>query len=234
VNTKNKEATDSTITVVIPALDEEKGIGSTILELKEVLEDPHYLVVDGNSVDRTAEIARRMEAEVVTQEGGRGKGQAIAQALDHINWDTRYVVFIDADFTYPAEYIRRMIQILEDNPYVGMVIGNRFNERFKLKAMSNAYYLGNRLLAWTQYFLNGTKLRDPLTGLRVVRWEVLRKWRPKSKGFDVEAELNHHVKRMGYHTVEVPINYRERLGDKKLRLRHGFTILKRILLQGIT
>jgi len=229
---KNKEDSDSTITVVIPALDEERGIGSTIIELKEVLEDPHYLVVDGNSMDRTAEVARRMEAEVVMQDG-RGKGRAIAQALEHIHWETRYVVFIDADFTYPAEYIRKMIEILNGDPDVGMVTGNRFNERFELKAMGNAYYLGNRLLAWIQRSLNGVRLKDPLTGLRVVRWEVLRDWRPKSKGFDVEAELNHYVKRMGYRMVEVPINYRERLGEKKLRLRHGFTILKRILLESL-
>jgi len=229
---KNKEDSDSMITVVIPALDEERGIGSTIIELKQVLEDPHYLVVDGNSMDSTAEVARRMEAEVLTQEG-RGKGRAIAQALERIHWETRYVVFIDADFTYPAEYIRKMIEILDSDPDVGMVTGNRFNERFELKAMGNAYYIGNRLLAWMQRSLNGVRLKDPLTGLRVVRCEILRDWRPKSKGFDVEAELNHHVKRMGYRMVEVPINYRKRLGEKKLRLRHGFTILKRILSQSV-
>ena len=233
MNIKSKEAGCSRITVVIPALNEEKGIGSTILELKEFLEDPHYLVVDANSLDGTAEIARRMDAEVVTQDG-RGKGRAIAQALEHVDWHTRYVVFIDADFTYPAEYIRKMIEILDGDPDVGMVTGNRFNEHFKLKGMSNAYYLGNRFLAWMQRWLNGIRLRDPFTGLRVVRWEILKGWKPKSKGFDVEAELNHHVKRMGYRVVEFPIYYRKRLGEKKLRLRHGFTILRRILSQCMT
>lgn len=230
---KREEASDSTITVVIPTLNEEKGIGSTMMELKEILEDPRYLVVDGNSMDRTVEIAKLMEAEVVTQIGS-GKGQAVAQAIKHVDWDTRYVVFIDADFTYPAMYIRKMIEILEDNADVGMVSGNRFNEHFELNAMNNAYYLGNRFLAWMQRWLNGVKLRDPLTGLRVVRWEILRDWNPKSKGFDIEVELNKYVKTMGYHTVEVSINYRERLGKKKLSLRHGFTIFKRILSQSFS
>jgi len=229
---KNKEDSDSTITVIIPALNEEEGIGPTILELKGVLEDPHYLVIDGNSMDRTAEIARKMGAEVTTQEG-KGKGRAIAQALKHIDSDTCYVVFIDADFTYPAEYVRKMVEVLDGNPDVGMVTGNRFNEHFVLKAMSNAYYLGNRALALMQYLLNGLKLRDPLTGLRVVRWGILKKWKPKAKGFDVEAELNHFVKKSGYRLLEIPIYYRQRLGEKKLKLRHGFTILKRILLESL-
>jgi len=74
-------------------------------------------------------------------------------------------------------------------------------------------------------------MRDPLTGLRVVRWEILKDWKPKSKGFDLEVELNHHVERKGYDIVEIPIHYRARLGEKKLKVKHGFSILKRILLE---
>jgi hypothetical protein len=70
-----------------------------------------------------------------------------------------------------------------------------------------------------------------LTGLRVLRSTVLRDWNVKSKGFDVEVELNHHVERKGFDIVEVPIEYRQRLGEKKLKARHGFTILKRIMLE---
>jgi len=121
------------------------------------------------------------------------------------------------------------VKILEENPEVGMVTGNRFNHRYELTSMGNPFFLGNRFLAYAQYFLNGVKLRDPLTGLRVVRWRILTNWKPKSKGFDIEAEMNHRVERLGYKTVEIPIHYRTRLGEKKLRLRHGFSILKRIL-----
>ena len=220
------------LTVILAALNEEEGIGPTIEELKATLEDPSYLVVDGNSVDRTAEVARKMGAEVLFQEGS-GKGKAIAQAMNHVDSNTRYVVFIDADFTYPAEYIPRMIRILEESPDVGMVIGNRFNHRLELKWMGSPYFFGNRFLAWTQRIINGVHVRDPLTGLRVVRWRILKSWRPKSSGFDVEAELNHYVERQGYRIVEVPILYRERLGEKKLKLRHGFTILKRIITESL-
>jgi dolichol-phosphate mannosyltransferase len=77
-------------------------------------------------------------------------------------------------------------------------------------------------------------MRDPLTGLRVVRWEIIKDWLPRSKGFDVEAELNYLVERKGYRIREIPIHYRKRLGEKKLKLRHGFTILRRILAEALT
>jgi dolichol-phosphate mannosyltransferase len=173
-----------------------------------------------------------MGAEVLFQESS-GKGDAIAQAIKHVNPDVKYVVFIDADFTYPAGYLPEMIRILEENPEVGMVTGNRFNHYFELSAMKSPFFVGNRFLAWAQRFLNGVSLRDPLTGLRVVRWRILKNWEPKSKGFDIEAEINHLVERQGCKIVEIPIDYRDRLGEKKLKLRHGFTILRRIIAESI-
>jgi hypothetical protein len=49
------------------------------------------------------------------------------------------------------------------------------------------------------------RLLDPLAGLRVVRWEILGDFRPRSKGFDVAAELNYHVEGKGYQIREIPI-----------------------------
>jgi hypothetical protein len=66
--------------------------------------------------------------------------------------------------------------------------------------------------------------------LRVVRADILREWVIKSEGFDIEVELNNHVAKLGFATFEVPIDYRERLGEKKLKIKDGSTILKRIIL----
>jgi len=226
-----KNGSPPSVLVIIAALNEEEGIGPSLAELREVLEDPMYLVVDGNSVDRTVEIAKEMGAEVLFQDGS-GKGEAIAQAIGHVDSDVvKYVVFIDADFTYPAKCVPEMIQILEENPEVGMVTGNRFNHSFRLSAMKNLFFVGNRFLALAQRLLNGVHLEDPLTGLRVFRWRILKGWVPRSKGFDIEAEMNYLVERQGYHIVEIPIQYRHRLGEKKLKPRHGFTILRRILVE---
>jgi glycosyltransferase involved in cell wall biosynthesis len=225
------------LTFVIAALNEEAGIGYTLSEIKHVLDDPFFLVVDGNSSDGTAKVAKDHAAEVMIQDGVKGKGAAISQGLEYLGKlgvDTDYIVFIDADYTYPAEYVPSMVEILEKNKSVGMVLGDRFEKGFSLRnAVSDKFYFGNRFLALMQYLLNGVKLNDPLSGLRVVRWNIIEDWKPRSKGFDIEAELNNYVKKMGCRTVEIPIQYRPRLGDKKLKIKHGFTIFKRIMSQSV-
>jgi glycosyltransferase involved in cell wall biosynthesis len=225
-----KEACNADVTVIIASLNEKKGIGPTLLELRRVLEFPFCLVVDGNSVDGTGELAEELGAKSVVQ-NGKGKGHAIAQALKHVPLGTRYIVLTDADYTYPATYVPEMIEILEDNPGVGMVTGNRFNGSFDSNAMDNTHYMGNKFLAFMQHMLNGVKMQDPLTGLRVARWELLKNWEPKSISFDIEVELNYYIERKGYQVKEIPIHYRERLGKKKLKFRHGVTILKRIIME---
>ena len=228
------QAFTTPVSVVIAALNEEAGIGPTLKELKDVLNEPYLIVVDGNSIDRTLEIAKNMGA-MVSLQNGAGKGDALFQGYRQLDSRVRYVVFTDADFTYPAEYIPKMIEILEQDPNVGMVIGNRFDGENNFDKFSkNKFYIGNRLLAFAQYAINGIKLGDPLSGLRVVRSSILKDWKPKSKGFDVEAEMNALIRREGYQITEIPINYRQRLGEKKLKLRHGVGIMKRILTESLS
>jgi glycosyltransferase involved in cell wall biosynthesis len=215
--------------VLIAALNEEQGIKPTISELSKNLETS-FLVVDGNSNDRTARIAKSLGARVLFQDG-KGKGDAIKKGLKHLNPETKYVVFTDADYTYAADSVPQMIRLLEASPGVGMVCGNRFSNQMETYAFLGSFPVGNRLLALAHKLLNGVFLADPLSGLRVVRADVLRSWNVKSKGFDVEVELNREVQRQGFSTVEVPIRYRARLGVKKLKVRDGIPIIKRIVLE---
>jgi glycosyltransferase involved in cell wall biosynthesis len=216
--------------LIIAALNEAPGIGLTIAEMKDTLGEIPVLVVDGRSSDRTVEISKNLGAKVVCQDG-IGKGDALAKALEHADLNVDYVILTDADYTYPAEYVPAMIKVLEENPLVGMVCGNRFNGHVDKEALHGVFHIGNRLLALAHNMLNGVPLQDPLTGMRVIRAEVLRGWLVKSKGFDIEVELNHLAERRGFTIREIPICYRARLGEKKLKISHGVTILKRILLE---
>jgi len=229
-----RNSTNPAISVIIATLNEEEGVGPTIQELQRVLNNPHVIVVDGRSFDRTVEVAKNIGADVLLQDK-RGKGDALSKGVKGLRSDARYVVFTDADFTYPADYIPKMVEILDHNSAVGMVIGNRFDgEHDYDKSVNDPFYVGNRILAFAQHALNGIKLSDPLSGLRIVRSEILKDWKLKSKGFDVEAEMNFHVERSGYLIAEIPIEYRPRLGKKKLKLRHGFAILRRIIAESLS
>ena len=222
----------SPLGIVIAAYNEEEGIAPTICELKEVLNNPYLIVVDGKSSDRTLELAKDLGAEVITQRG-KGKGDAISEGLNHLNGDTQYVIFTDADYTYPAKHLKEMINILDLNPKVGMVLGDRFSRIYESESDRNQFYIGNRILGFVTRVMNGVKLNDPFTGLRIIRYELLKGWKPKSEGFDIEAEINHHIESSGYRLIEVPIRYRKRLGKKKLGFRHGLKILRRIVIESL-
>lgn len=219
----------SRVTVLLAALNEESGIGPTISEIQSVMTDSHLLVVDGNSIDKTVEIAQSLGAKVAFQ-NGVGKGDAILEGIKNLQDDTKYVVFTDADYTYPAEFIPQMVRILDQSPRIGMVIGDRFGgSKNQDKSSKNVFYIGNKMISYVHLILNGIRLNDPLSGLRVVRAELLKKWIPESKGFDVEVEINAMVDNEGYQIAEVPIDYRLRLGEKKLKPRDGFQIFSRIV-----
>jgi len=158
----------------------------------------------------------------------------MSQGLDHLNRDTSYIVFTDADYTYPAKHIKEMINVLDLNPHVGMVLGDRFSRTCEHESDRNQFYIGNRILGFVQRVFNGVKLNDPYTGLRILRFKLVKGWKPKSQRFDIEAELNHHIERLGYKIVELPIKYRKRLGKKKLGFRHGLKILRRIIIESIS
>ncbi len=229
---ENGEYKHPSALVVLAAWNEEDGIAHTIAELEHYLSGYRILVVDGNSGDNTVHVAKSLGADVIYQEG-RGKGDAIGCAIRHVTSDVDYIILSDADYTYPAKFIPEMMKILDENPRVGMVCGNRFNSHYHLKYMHNMLYFGNVLIATAHNFLNGTQMRDPLSGLRVVRWKLLKDWKPRSEGFDIEVELNHYIERLGYEIAEVPISYRQRVGEKKLKPKHGFIIMRRILSEGM-
>jgi dolichol-phosphate mannosyltransferase len=219
--------------VIVATLNEEAGVGPTLTEINGSLENPLCLVVDGRSTDRTVEVAKECGAQILFQKGA-GKGDAIATAIGHSKGlKVKYVALIDADYTYPAKYLSTMVRILDEHPEIGMVGGNRLNKQPKMDIMPNVFHVGNKLLSFAHNLLNGVDMADPLTGLRVVRQEIVDNWNPKSKGFDIEVELNHLVENKGYRIVEIPIEYRARLGEKKLSPKHGFTIFKRILTESI-
>ncbi|MDG6223294.1 MAG: glycosyltransferase [Candidatus Bathyarchaeota archaeon] len=163
-------------------------------------------------------------------QNGKGKGNAISEGLDLLNGDACYIVFTDADFKYPAKHTKEMVTILDLNFKVGMIFGDRFIETYGLESDRNQFYIGHQILGFVQSVFNGVKMNYHFTRLRIMRFELLKGWKPKSSRFDIEAELNRQVRRLGYTIVELPINYRKRLGKKKLGFRK---ILRRIIISSM-
>jgi dolichol-phosphate hexosyltransferase len=89
----------SQVCIFIPTLNEEPTIGELISRFRE-LGYSHIFVIDGNSSDRTAEIAEKAGAEVVLQQS-RGKGNAIIESIEHFRFP--YILMLDGDMTMSSE-----------------------------------------------------------------------------------------------------------------------------------
>ncbi|WP_236698215.1 glycosyltransferase family 2 protein [Pyrodictium occultum] len=208
------------LTVLIPVLDEAEAIGRVIDEVVSAgVPRENILVVDGGSRDGTVEIARARGVRVVRQEG-RGKAMAVKTGLRHVS--TPYVLVMDGDYTYPAEYIPVLYRVLVEGGY-DLVIGARVPER---GAQSLVYRVGNALLTRLFNLLFGTRLSDVLSGMYAARTRRLRELGFEMQGFSIESEIAAHVASTTGRIAEVPIRYRRRLGRKKLRVLHGLSIAR--------
>lgn len=208
------------IVVVIPALNEEEGIGRTIDEVRGLRLDCDVVVVDNGSEDRTREIASAKGAEVLV-ESRRGKGNAVRRAFHSLDGDCDYVAMIDADGTYPAEYLPKMVKELQGNGYEA-VVGWRCGK--VPGAMTKLNVLGNTMLTWLACRLYGVKTNDLCTGLWLFRYSALKGVSIESEGFTLEAELYTLLAERKLEIGQVPIIYIKRCGTSKLRVSDGLRI----------
>ncbi len=198
------------VEIIIPTLNEEESIGEVIEGFKRLgYED--IIVIDGNSTDRTREIAKAKGAKVVIQ-SGRGKGQAIAEAFQIANGDV--VVLIDGDGTYLPEDVEKLLEPIRKG-IADHVIGNRL-ENFEKGAFTRLNLFGNKILNALFRFFYGVELRDILSGYRALKREVYKSIDLKKHGFEVEVEMTVETLANGFRIVEVPIRYVKRAGKTKL------------------
>ena len=209
----------STVTVLLPAFNEEKAIGKVIQEIKGLSLDYGILVVDNKSTNGTKAGATALGVNVL-YEGEKGKGNAVRAGFKHIK--TPYVVMIDSDFTYPAKHLPEVIRSLDNGADV--VIGYR-NKRAK-GSMSRMNIIGNWGLSMLASILYGVYVRDVCSGMWGFRRSVLSRYKLSSNGFTLEADLFANTIRGKYKLVQIPIEYRARLDDSvaKLSIKDGFKI----------
>lgn len=219
------------VTLIIPCYNEAEGLGRVIDGIPhEKLKDSGFslqvLVIDNNSTDNTAEVARSRGVRVV-RETNKGKGHAIKRAFYAIDEDSDYVVMIDGDDTYKTSEIIRLLEPLESG-FCDAVLGSRLAGRMGINSMKGHHRFGNwvfSILVRNAYKVNIT---DTLTGYFAWRYEVIEKMRPHiaSKGFAIEMEMITTMARLDYEVYSVPITYADRAGESSLRpFRDGRRIL---------
>jgi len=227
------------VSIVIPAINEERGIGKTIDAVNKDYFKKHnwnlgILVVDGDSKDKTREIASSKGAQIILEKR-KGYGQAyktgLAQATGYI------IVTGDADATYPFDSIHEYIQMLLDQN-LDFITTDRF-AALKHGSMSIKHRFGNLTLAWALRVLFLVNIRDSQSGMWIFKRDALKKIQPLeefndgmpfSEEIKIEMFTNKHVK-----AKEIPSTLYAREGQVKLEsFKDGIKNLKFLFKKRVT
>ena len=223
------------LTIVIPALDEEKAIGGTVercLEAREHIreagsvDEVEVIVVSDGSADRTEEIARGFaEIAVLTFERNRGYGAAIKAGFEHGRGSL--VGFLDADGTCDPRVFAELCRAIHEDG-ADVAIGSRMGPDSE---MPRIRAIGNRIFAWMLGVLSKRLVGDTASGMRVIRRDRLPDLYPLPDGLHFTPAMSARVLiEDRLQLLEVPMSYAERVGRSKLSVvRDGVRFFKVIL-----
>lgn len=211
----------------MPAYDEEFCISVNIQKTVEVLNtlglNYEIIIVDDGSSDKTYKEAQKIEnilskVKVKRTDSHKGKGGALKYGFQFAKGDL--VVFLDADLDLPPDHIGPFLEKMESSKS-DIVVGSKRSSQFhshypKIRQTLSFLYQA------TIRILFALKVTDTQTGLKLFRYEVLKKVLPRvpTKGYAFDLELLVNAHRLGYNIVEVPVslNLRRNSGWRKIKL----------------
>jgi len=221
------------ISIIIPTLNEEKAIGKVLREIpKKALKREHeleILLIDGASTDNTKAIAENLGATVITEKR-KGYGRAYKAGFKHATGDI--IVTADGDYTYSMSIIPSLIEKLEKEN-LDFITTNRFRYMDK-KSMTTLHKIGNQTLTIATQLLFHTNIKDSQSGMWIFRKNILRQLNLESDSMSFSEEIKIEAYKRGFRCREIPIRYRMRIGEVKLKSfkdgikNLGFLIQKKI------
>lgn len=228
----------TTLSVVIPAYNEENGIEEIIRRVLAVrpalvevgVENLELVVVDDGSADRTAEIAGGIDGvRLIKHERNRGYGGALKTGFGEAQGDL--VGFLDADGTYPPEYFPALCAAVLNGSE--LVVGSRRSGAES--QMPRMRRLGNFFWSNLLSTLSTQRVHDPASGMRVFQRAVLDRIYPLPDGLNLTPVMSTRAVHEKVKMVEIPIPYSERVGRSKLNVvRDGSIFLHSIVWTALT
>jgi len=197
--------------VIIPTYNEAQAIGRVLGDLPSHLVT-EVIVVDSNSTDGTADVARKMGAQVI-QEPRRGYGRACLTGLANAQ-SPDVVVFLDGDYSdRPSELPILLAPIVEGR--ADITLGSRLGGKSNPGALPWHQSFGNHFAAGMIRLLYGVKISD-LGPFRAARAEVLRALALEETTYGWAVEMIVKGAMAGFRIVEVPVSYHPRIGKSKI------------------
>jgi len=202
------------IKVIIPAYNEADSIAQVIYEIPESVSE--VIVVNNNSSDETAKTAEKAGATVLNEDK-MGYGHACLCGMQYVAQQSKtpdIIVFIDGDYSDYPEDLTKVVQPIIDQD-IDFVIGARVKRLREKGAMTPQQIFGNWLATFLMSLFFGAKFSD-LGPFRAIKYNKLiaLKMEDKTYGWTVEMQLKALKQKLTY--VEIPVNYRNRIGVSKV------------------
>lgn len=224
----------ATLSVVIPAYNEEDGICEIVERVLAVepdlqavgIERLELIVVDDGSADRTVELVRTYPS-VRLIEHARNGGYGAALKTGFGAAEGEWIGFLDADGTYPPEYFPALCQAAQEQN-ADIVIGSRMAGA--ASEMPAVRRLGNIIFARLVSLISARSITDSASGMRVFRRDLLARLYPLPDGLNLTPVMSTRALHEEMLMVEVPIPYSERVGRSKLSVvRDGMRFAQSIV-----
>jgi len=206
-----------TLSIVIPAYNEERFIGTLLEQIRSVDLDAlavrkEVIVVDDCSTDRTPDIVKGFaEVRLRRLDRNSGKGRAVREGMALATGD--YLIIQDADLEYdPRDYIPMVRAIISGQGDV--IYGSRYLRHGRHGGQSLLAYLGGRSLSWIAFACTGTYLTDTVTALKLFPRGILDELSLQTSGFELDHEITAKILARGLRIVEVPIRYSPRTREE--------------------
>ncbi len=218
------------ISIILPCRNEEKALNFCLTEIEKTIKENNLdaeVIVSDSSWDNSPEIAKK-HSVILAKHDQEGYGIAYIEGFK--NARGKYIFMADSDGSYSFDSIPDFIKELEQGN--DLVLGNRFSGKIEKGAMPFLHrYLGNPLLSLVMRIFFKSKIKDAHCGARAIRKSFLEKLNLKTTGMEFASEMIIKSIRQGGKIKEMPITYRKRIGDSKLKsLPDGWRHLKFMLL----
>jgi len=229
----------SSISIIIPAYNEEKRLPSTLKAVVRYLQDKQWvkneiLVVDDGSRDGTAEAVKSFAAShpnvrLLSNPGNRGKGYSVRHGMLKARGD--WALFTDADLSAPIEELDRLFEAVR-NSGTAVVIGSRaLNRKLIGVHQSRLRENGGRLFNFIMRSITGLPFADTQCGFKLFKTEAARKvfTRQRLERFGFDAEVLFIARHLGYGIKEVPVRWNHVEGTKMSLFRDSFDMILDLL-----
>jgi len=227
----------ASLTIVIPAYNEEEAIGSTVERTLSCRADVmerggvsavQIIVVDDGSTDATLQIANSHdEIEVVSFGANRGYGAAIKEGFRRGNGDL--LGFLDADGTCDPRFFGDLCAAFSRGD-ADIALGSRLTPESRMPRVRR---LGNRVFALMLGILANRKVTDAASGMRVLKREALDQLGRLPDGLHYTPAMSARAVLSGLRVVEIPMPYEERSGESKLSVWRDGVRFARAIIDGV-